>query len=43
VVAPAVPEGTARLRATVTAGHSTEQIEAALAVFEAAGKEVGLI
>ncbi|MEY3150174.1 MAG: hypothetical protein RLY92_401 [Chloroflexota bacterium] len=43
VVAPAVPDGTARLRATVTAGHSTEQIEAALAVFEAAGKEVGLI
>ena len=43
VVAPAVPEGTARLRATVTAGHSRTQIETALEVFEAAGKEVGLI
>lgn len=43
VVSPAVPEGLARLRATVTAGHTTAQVEQALAVFEQAGKQVGLI
>ena len=43
VVSPAVPEGMARLRATVTAGHSAEQIDRALAVLESAGKQVGLI
>lgn len=43
VGSPAVPEGTARLRATVTAAHTTAQVEQALAVFEQAGKQVGLI
>ncbi len=43
VVSPAVPEGMARLRATVTAGHTTAQIDRALAVLEAVGKQVGLI
>ncbi len=43
VVSPAVPEGMARLRATVTAGHTKTQIKEALAVFEQAGKQVGLI
>ena len=43
VVSPAVPEGMARLRATVTAGHTTAQVERALTVLEKAGKQVGLI
>lgn len=43
VVSPAVPQGLARLRATVTAGHSSQEIERALDVFETAGKEVGII
>tara|TARA_B100000945_G_scaffold321124_1_gene333990 strand:- start:4020 stop:5213 length:1194 start_codon:yes stop_codon:yes gene_type:complete len=43
VVSPAVPDGLARLRATVTAGHSEEQIKHALSVLEVAGKQVGLI
>ena len=43
VVSPAVPDGMARLRATVTAGHSDEQIEHAVSVLEKAGKLVGLI
>ncbi len=43
VVSPAVPEGMARLRATVTAGHSAVQIERAVDVLQKAGKQVGLI
>lgn len=43
VVSPAVPEGMARLRATVTAGHTTNHLEQALEVFERAGRQVGLI
>ena len=43
VVSPAVPEGMARLRATVTAGHTSRQIERALSVLKKAGKQVGLI
>ena len=43
VVSPAVPEGMARLRATVTAGHNSRQIERALSVLEKAGKQLGLI
>ena len=43
VVSPAVPQGQARLRATVTAGHSSQEIERALDVFETAGKEIGII
>lgn len=43
VVSPAVPDGMARLRATVTAGHTTAQIDRALTVLEKAGKQVGLI
>jgi 8-amino-7-oxononanoate synthase len=43
VVSPAVPEGLARLRATVTAAHSTEQIESAMDVFARAGHKVGLL
>ena len=37
VVSPAVPADQARIRATVTAAHTTDEIDAALAVFRAAG------
>ena len=43
VVSPAVPPGMARLRATVTAAHETEEIEYAMNVIEAAGKAVNVI
>jgi glycine C-acetyltransferase len=43
VVSPAVPVGLARLRATVTAAHEAEHVERALAVFEKAGRAVGVI
>ncbi|RME80081.1 MAG: 8-amino-7-oxononanoate synthase, partial [Caldilineae bacterium] len=43
VLPPAVPPGTSRLRANVTAAHTIEDIDFALDVFEAAGKSVGLI
>jgi len=43
VVSPAVPVGLARLRVTVTAAHEAEHVERALAVFEKAGRAVGVI
>jgi glycine C-acetyltransferase len=43
VVSPAVPEGLARLRATVTAAHTDEDIDYAVEVFARAGKKVGLL
>jgi glycine C-acetyltransferase len=43
VVSPAVPEGQARLRATVTAAHSPEEIDYALGVMEQAGRAIGII
>lgn len=43
VVSPAVPDGSARLRATVTAAHSANEIDQALAVFERDGKKAGVI
>jgi glycine C-acetyltransferase len=43
VLPPAVPEGTARLRANVTAAHTLEDIDFALGVFIEAGKAVGVI
>lgn len=43
VVSPAVPEGLARLRATVTAAHEPVEIEHALAILQAAGKKLGVI
>lgn len=43
VVSPAVPTGLARLRSTVTAGHTAADIDQALAVLAVAGKAVGLI
>ncbi len=43
VVSPAVPEGLARLRATVTAGHEASEIERAMEVIGRAGKKLGII
>ncbi len=43
VVSPAVPDGMARLRATVTAAHSSDQIEHAMDVFARAGRKVGVL
>jgi glycine C-acetyltransferase len=43
VVSPAVPPGLARLRATVTAAHETDEIEHAMNVIYQAGKQIGLV
>ena len=43
VVSPAVPNGLARLRATVTAAHATEDIAYALDVLAEAGRNIGII
>ncbi len=43
VVSPAVPEGLARLRATVTAAHDPSEIERAMEVIGEAGKKLGII
>ena len=43
VLPPAVPEGTARLRANVTASHTIDDIKFALDIFIQAGKIVGVI
>lgn len=43
VVSPAVPEGQARLRATVTAAHEPGEIDHALTIIADAGRELGII
>ncbi|MCB0155476.1 MAG: pyridoxal phosphate-dependent aminotransferase family protein [Anaerolineae bacterium] len=43
VVSPAVPAGTSRIRANVTAGHTLDEIEHAMNIFEQAGKTVGVL
>jgi glycine C-acetyltransferase len=43
IVSPAVPHGTSRIRANITAGHTLEDIERATNVFETAGKAVGVL
>ena len=43
VVSPAVPEGQARLRATVTAAHEPSEIDRAMDVIGEAGKKLGVI
>ena len=43
VVSPAVPPGLARLRATVTAAHETDEIEHAMDVIYEAGKLEGVV
>jgi 7-keto-8-aminopelargonate synthetase-like enzyme len=43
VVSPAVQEGLARLRATVTAAHEPKEIERAMDVIGEAGKKLGIV
>ncbi|GAB4505723.1 MAG: pyridoxal phosphate-dependent aminotransferase family protein [Anaerolineales bacterium] len=43
VVSPAVPEGLARLRATITAAHESDEIKRAMEVIISSGKKVGVI
>jgi len=43
VVSPAVPEGLARLRATVTAAHEADEIAHAVDVIATSGREIGII
>ncbi|WDV47029.1 glycine C-acetyltransferase [Clostridiaceae bacterium M8S5] len=43
IVFPTVPKGTGRVRCMVTAGHTKEQLDRAVAVFEEIGKEMNLI
>lgn len=43
VVSPAVPAGTSRLRANVTAGHTLAEIERAMDIFEETGQAVGVL
>ena len=40
---PVVPMGQARIRVQISAGHTREQLDTALSVFEEAGREVGAI
>ncbi|MCS7284051.1 MAG: aminotransferase class I/II-fold pyridoxal phosphate-dependent enzyme [Anaerolineae bacterium] len=43
VISPAVPEGLARLRATVTAAHDPKDIARAVEIITEAGRRVGII
>ncbi|QEK11795.1 glycine C-acetyltransferase [Crassaminicella thermophila] len=43
IVFPTVPKGTGRVRCMVTAGHTKEQLDRAVAAFEKVGKEMHLI
>lgn len=43
VVSPAVAEGQARLRTTITAAHEPSEIERAMDVIATAGKQIGII
>jgi glycine C-acetyltransferase len=40
---PVVPQGQARIRLQVSAAHTTEQIDGAIAAFEQVGKELGVL
>ena len=43
IIFPTVPRGTGRVRTMVTAGHTKEQLDRAVEVFETVGKEMGII
>lgn len=43
IVFPTVAKGTGRVRCMVTAAHTKEQLEKAVAVFEKVGREMGII
>ncbi len=40
---PVVPKGEARIRVQISAGHDTDQIDRAIAVFSEVGKDLGLL
>ena len=40
---PVVPKGQARIRVQISAGHSVDQIDHAIAVFSEVGRELGLV
>jgi glycine C-acetyltransferase len=40
---PVVPQGQARIRIQMSAAHTTEQVDRAIAAFNEAGREVGVI
>ena len=40
---PVVPRGEARIRVQISAAHTREQLDKAIAVFEETGKAVGVI
>jgi len=40
---PVVPKGQARIRTQMSAAHSAQDIDTAIAAFTAAGKELGVI
>lgn len=43
IIFPTVPKGTARVRCMVTAGHTKEQLDRAVSIFEKVGKEMGIL
>jgi glycine C-acetyltransferase len=43
VVSPAVPEGLARLRATITAAHEPAEMEHAIQIITEAGRRIGIL
>nr|WP_300001840.1 glycine C-acetyltransferase [Tissierella sp.] len=43
IVFPTVPKGKGRVRCMVTAGHTKEQLDTAVKVFEEVGKEMGIL
>ena len=43
IVFPTVPKGTGRVRCMVTAGHTKEQLDKAVATFEEVGKEMNIL
>lgn len=43
IVFPTVPRGTGRLRCMVTAGHTKEQLDKAISIFESTAKEIGIL
>jgi glycine C-acetyltransferase len=40
---PVVPHGKARIRTQMSAGHTTEQLDRAIAAFTSVGKELGIV
>ncbi|MDO5027891.1 MAG: glycine C-acetyltransferase [Bacillota bacterium] len=43
IVFPTVPKGTGRVRCMISAAHSKEELDKAVAAFEQAGKDMGII